>query len=121
MQVAVAPEEAYILQKNHVYLITNLPCETLKDYLFQEEILNLDDLDELDVLKTRRKQNERMIKLIFRHPSGYKTLMDFLENPENDTVWLAEQLGATDLSVFGQAKLWKKHNPVPLYIKRSIF
>ena len=97
MQPAVTPEEADILRKKHVYLITNLPYGEVKDYLFQEGILSLNNLDELDG-KTPKSQNEKIINLIYRHPRGYKALLQFLEDPANKAEWIAKELHATGTS-----------------------
>ena len=96
MQPAVTPEEASILQKNHVFLLTNLPYEPVKDYLFQEGILSLHDLDELQALNIPKYQNEKIIKMLYRHPKGYSTLLHFLKDPANKVDWIANELCAKD-------------------------
>ena len=107
MQPAVTPEEAYILRKNHRYLLTNLPYEAVKDHLYQEGILDLHDLDDLDALKTPKNQNEKIIKLVNRHPGGYKALLKFLKDPANKEDWIAKELSATDTSQFHEIRKWR--------------
>ena len=54
------------IQKSYVEFLRGLQPSKILPELFQEEILNLDDMKEINAKKTRKKRAEKLIKMILQ-------------------------------------------------------
>ena len=106
VQVALTPEEEHILVKNHKLLLTNMPSDEVKEHFYQERIINLHQLEDIEALATSKQKNEKLLKLILRHKDGYKALMETLDHPDFRETGIADQLRATDTSQFRHIRKW---------------
>ena len=59
----MAPEEEYILVRNHRFLLTNMPADEVKEYLYQEMVINLHQLEEIEAANTHKAKNEKNIEV----------------------------------------------------------
>ena len=54
------------IQKSYVQLLRHLQPSKILPELFQEQILDLDDMDEVNAEKTRKKRAEKLVKMILQ-------------------------------------------------------
>ena len=54
------------IQKSYVEFLRDLQPSKILPELFQEEILDLDDMEEVNAKKTRKKRAEKLIKMILQ-------------------------------------------------------
>uniref|UniRef100_A0A2C9L7T1 CARD domain-containing protein n=1 Tax=Biomphalaria glabrata TaxID=6526 RepID=A0A2C9L7T1_BIOGL len=58
------------LQRNYIYLKVELEAEPIADYLFQNNVIDVDILEDILKISPREKQNEKLLSLIFRSGPG---------------------------------------------------
>ncbi|XP_041379366.1 caspase-2-like [Gigantopelta aegis] len=69
-----------IIQTNWTYLLKEIDAKDLKDHMFEKNILDQDDLDEIRSEKTRKKRTETfMNKLLRAGPDAYDVFIAALE------------------------------------------
>ena len=73
----------HILQRLIVELVKDLEPEPLLLYLYQKEVIDEDDKDEIRSWKVRKDASEALIfKLMKKGPQAYPKLVDGLENKQ---------------------------------------
>ena len=73
----------YILQKLIVELVKDLEPEPLLLYLYQKEIINQDDMDEVRSKKIRKDVNEDLIFMLMRRgPEAFPNLVEGLQSKQ---------------------------------------
>lgn len=67
---AVMPSQGFFinfrLQKKYEAIRRDLEPEKILGYLYQEEVIDLDDMDEVKAEKTRKKKAEQLIEILQR-------------------------------------------------------
>ena len=73
----------YILQKLIVELVKDLEPEPLLLYLYQKEIINQDDMDEVRSKKIRKDVNKDLIFMLMRRgPEAFPNLVEGLQSKQ---------------------------------------
>ena len=73
----------YILQKLIVEIVKDLEPEPLLLYLYQKEIINQDDMDEVRSKKIRKDVNEDLIFMLMRRgPEAFSNLVEGLQRKQ---------------------------------------
>ena len=63
---ATNPVWKFRIQKSYVQILQYLQPSKLLPELFQKEILDLDDMEEVNAEKTRKKRAEKLVKMILQ-------------------------------------------------------
>ena len=73
----------HILQRHSVELVKDLEPEPQLLYLYQKEVIDEDDMDEIRSCKVRKNMSEALIfKLMKKGPQAFPKLIDGLENKQ---------------------------------------
>ncbi|XP_050408443.2 uncharacterized protein LOC126823574 [Patella vulgata] len=76
----MAPWDHSRIRSNMELLIEELDPDVLKTPLYSKYVLDIDNVDEIDVLPTRRKKNEKMLYMLMRRGNkAYKIFLKILE------------------------------------------
>ena len=79
------------IQKSYVEFLRDLQPSKILPELFQEEILDLDDMEEVNAKKTRKKRAEKLIKMILQSGKE-RALAVFVTSLQNSHPRLAQLL-----------------------------
>ena len=79
------------IQKCFVPILRDLQPLKIVHELYQEEIFDLDDMEEVQVEKTRKKQAEKLVKMILQSGKG-KALSVFVTSLQHSHPRLAQLL-----------------------------
>ena len=72
-----------ILQRRTLELVKNLQPQPLLLYLYQKEIINQDDMDEVRSKKIRKDVNEDLIFMLMRRgPEAFSNLVEGLQRKQ---------------------------------------
>lgn len=79
------------IRKSYVQLLRHLQPSKILPELFQEEILDLDDIEEVNAEKTRKKRAEKLVNMILQSGKE-KALPAFVKSLQNSHHRLAQLL-----------------------------
>ena len=96
-------KEDFIIRKNYVFLRRNLTPDDVMPYMFQEGIINANQMEYIDTMQSSTKKNTKILDFVLKHPNGYAALMKALNDPDMKITGIAERLRATDMSGFHEA------------------
>ena len=102
--------EGKILQKNFTTICNEIDATLLSDYLFEQELLSVNDLQELEAqyASTASKSRLLLLKLFNMQAKVFSSLMEWLKNSHDCRLLMLHDILKQELQEYKTAKAIKK-------------
>lgn len=105
MKMPLKKEDAARIKKNYKTIIDSLKIDNILDQMFQEDVFELDDIENINSKATQKDRNRQFVTLLIRsHQKGYKV---FIECLKEDDVYadIAQQIESTQVEIIKDEKI----------------
>lgn len=81
------------IRKNEKYLRDNVNVKNITPHLYQVKVLSVDDTERINAETTSSDQVRKLLRIVEKHPEGFRQLCHALDETESNHV--SEQLQLT--------------------------